>query len=847
MWKQCIKMENNAELVDQVIEICQNIQWKYELTNEKFHNNLLANTKSNIDYETIIDILKENRRSGSTKIEKKDSNHSSGKIQKNLEKMNFDEEDRQNKSTIDEIQMSNEQVNFISKEIQKLLEEWNTFRTQKEKDNFLVEKLINKDLVSNEAKLEFIKQIIDTGQVDSLENGTIFNLIQEEDLLHQLVKTNKLEEIIEKNLLRVPESIVEVLSKLDADEFDKVFNSEKVKNCFAHMTYEEFKEVMKELREVPHAILNETILTKLVHFDTNVLNQYINSNAYEFMSIRPNENVSLSAYDKFIGEVLEKHYNKNYIFTYPEKIKYLEYLVSKLIKFAKDKNYNQGNIAQANQFIEQFKTIYNEKLSNSSNIKIDKNLFGENIIRVDTPGWYTFSIEINGEKRAFSIYTANNELELKKLNDIPDFQASILKDDAKINEFSYDERKSKLTFSNLKKGLNRFDIMIDGKLQSFVFKSSLLGTLELYERFKNAEKIGDITITPVSSLNCSVEKKDAVYKLTGRQNGKDVSFYLALQNAEQLDVDSVIEENNLYDLQNVQIQEVNLKDINMQFFDIMKYQSSQDVFKDDVYGGNQSDIYKWLKKDTFSSLEAFKVNDIKNIMRKYFPNITEVEVIELADNYGKCGCAFMSFSNALATYFGSLENGEEVFKQKFGYDLYYKKDHKKYYNVESIAMDCFLDYEALDTVRDTCIEAHGLNDVERIKVYRQFLEKKGIKIDSTPHIQKSSYTYGDLLGQLLRYERKENTFYLLNAHNFDLEYIKGNSIPLDDDAMASAFVQDKNCYQVGGHSMIITHVSAEGDIYVSSWGNEYKVKRDFLTKYKKAIATINPITFRIEK
>ena len=56
------KMENNVSLVDELIDVCQTIQDKYELTNVKFNNNLLANTKSNIDYKTIINILNENRK-----------------------------------------------------------------------------------------------------------------------------------------------------------------------------------------------------------------------------------------------------------------------------------------------------------------------------------------------------------------------------------------------------------------------------------------------------------------------------------------------------------------------------------------------------------------------------------------------------------------------------------------------------------------------------------------------------------------------------------------------------------------------------------------------------------------
>lgn len=105
------------------------------------------------------------------------------------------------------------------------------------------------------------------------------------------------------------------------------------------------------------------------------------------------------------------------------------------------------------------------------------------------------------------------------------------------------------------------------------------------------------------------------------------------------------------------------------------------MFTKDKFGGNQSDVPKLLRSlaislekgdiSNLSNIEFAKSRNLLEIARKYYPNATMLDVLNLADAYANSGCCYMALANSIATYMGAIDNGKEIFKQKFGYDLCY--------------------------------------------------------------------------------------------------------------------------------------------------------------------------------
>ena len=80
-----------------------------------------------------------------------------------------------------------------------------------------------------------------------------------------------------------------------------------------------------------------------------------------------------------------------------------------------------------------------------------------------------------------------------------------------------------------------------------------------------------------------------------------------------------------------------------------------------------------------------------------------------------------------------------------------------------------------------------------------------------------------MLVDLLEKEN-DNTFYFYLGANFDMTPVNEVEIDSDDQALQNVKTDDsKTIHNVGGHAVIITGVSEEGDILVSSWGREFEI------------------------
>lgn len=735
----------------------------------------------------------------------------------------------------------------LSNDAQILLDEWNKLSFNDEKIEFINNK-INK-LKTNELKIEFIDQVL--MNEPNIANSIIANIIQDEILLHHLVGSGKIENLIEKNLLRIPKLLAPILNNLTLEEFNQTFNHPQVKEAIYAMSFLEFKNVLMIMGNNPNIFYNETFLNKIASLPQEEYFLLVDQMSYYISKAQKNlirDNLSISSYDQFLENLLSEHYTEKYALGHPENVKWVEKLIADLENV---EIYKTENVVHLRERIDLVKENLKEQIKNNSKLEFMQNSKNEYSLKVNQSGWYDVCLEVNGKLETFSIKAVEDfkngpYCNLENILGKTELQIAFMNNQATIESIQFNERKTKLNLTNLKKGLNRFDIEINGKMQSFVFETSFMGAIDLSSKFDESQIIGDIKITPIESLNVKPPNQDGVYILKGSRNGQEVSYYIPIDRDGNLNVNEVLLENNLYDLENSIIEEVNLDNVDLSPFNIERYSESSTIFGEHNYGGDQSNAYDILIKDSLTQVESLKKASIQETVKKYFPNASDVEIASIARAYGSVGCSFMAFANSIATYFGSIENGALLFKDKFGYNLYFSENGNKSFNFETIALDCFLSYEQENTVRDTCSNAKGLTMLNRIDAYNQFLNPKGIEVKSNE--QNSAYNYGDLITQLLNYGKSDNSFYILNATNFDLEYIKGDlpSMSLDNSVSETEF-NSPNQTKVGGHAMLITDVSNNGDIFVSSWGQKYKVKKDFFSKYEHSSANICPITFHMKE
>ncbi len=755
-----------------------------------------------------------------------------------------------------ELLQENAVVEEFSPEIRGLLEEWHGFKTRREQDLFIVNKLTDDSQVSIETKKEFLKQLIETGEINDLENGTIFNMMKDEDLLHGLVYTSRIEGILEKNLVKLSHLIVPTLSKLSYSEFNQIFNSEKMKAMFNSVSFRDFFEIMnsfvKNNFKFEYILSNETFMDKLSSLSTEEFNKFIQKYGYnigESLRNLSKETEIPATYDKFLENVADHIYTEEYLLKHPKFRSYISVLLS---GFASSNHTTEASI-KLNQILNNINDTLNQNIQNNSliPIEINGNSFKTN---VEKSGWYDIEVEIFGDTLKYTkeaqepIFQGSNYISLDFLMNDAYTEYAFINGNAKIKSITWNERKSTLFFSDLP-NLVKVNMSVDGKNVTQVYET-LRGRLDLTSIFKEDQKIENIQITEVESYNINIDSTDNnIYKLKGLSNGELVDFYVKTdgKNLNMLDIDHLVLKYNLHDLHDVQIEKVSLQDIDTSIYNIMNYKTANQIFNSDIYGGNQSNARSLFMADSLSKSDSLKVEDLKKIMRQYYPTITDEEMIKVVSRYEIVGCAYVSLANALVTYFDNMENGTQIFKERFGYDLYYEEKGIKNYNFDTIALECFLSSNRFQTVAEVYGRGDGLSNGVRKTRYTKFLEPKGIHLDFS-NID-TNYKYTDAVTDMLQCAKDLNTFYFMYSENFDLNYLEGRLSLSNDGALQNAKIDGSQFENIGPHAMIITDFNQAGEFTVSSWNKKFKYSKDSLEKYKNKKGTnlvIESITFNIE-
>jgi Ca2+-binding EF-hand superfamily protein len=98
---------------------------------------------------------------------------------------------------------------------------------------------------------------------------------------------------------------------------------------------------------------------------------------------------------------------------------------------------------------------------------------------------------------------------------------------------------------------------------------------------------------------------------------------------------------------------------------------------------NQTMPYKLQKKTFKSKSNRILSKELEDIIRKYYPDYTNKEILELYKEMSDSGCTYSSIANVIIEQLG---NDDKVFRDLFGYSLY---DNDGNINYNKFSVDIF--------------------------------------------------------------------------------------------------------------------------------------------------------------
>lgn len=471
------------------------------------------------------------------------------------------------------------------------------------------------------------------------------------------------------------------------------------------------------------------------------------------------------------------------------------------------------------------------------------------------------------ESRSYYVlkYEVDNIPVTKEIRSLGDNATVIFSDDEiikissgklKILSFEKDAVKSNFFLGEtdgLKKGLNKVKYKLDDKEKIFLvdfngyshdFNSSIT------DEFKDVKLL---SVENLPSYNIENAVKDKIYEISYKIGDQEkvsylVSKYNSWNKTSIVNVNSFLAENNLYGATDIKTKLVDIDSIDISRSNIYRYKSSIDLFTKDKFGGNQSDVPKLLRSlaislekgdiSNLSNIEFAKSRNLLEIARKYYPNATMLDVLNLADAYANSGCCYMALANSIATYMGAIDNGKEIFKQKFGYDLCYNGVNGLEYNVEAIAFDIFNDLSEFKDIKEAIKNAHGLSGNALIdKEIKNVFKKHGLSFEAK-NIHSSADTLdsfkNDLLVETLNSSDK-GSFSIIMSSGFDLESLDNIEISKNADfALKNSRKTGEIISDIGGHAMLVTDFDSDKNPIVSSWSGKYKYMPESVLKRKNS-------------
>ncbi len=709
-------------------------------------------------------------------------------------------------------------------------------------------------------KRDFTRTLIESQTIDTLTNGTVFVMTKDSVMLEELIGCKKLINLLVKNLKNpnFQSDLVDRLSSCSLHEFDTVFADDEMIQFLNNMTVDELGALLKTFgrRNCSYWLANEAFVNKVINLEIDDFYKVIKDAGYAVGNLKKilTNGEGERAYAKFLDAVLSKFYTEDIILEDLSKKKVADNIL--VGKFGIDEQIAE-KIRSINTIAENIDNRLKDSLTEHSDIAFVRDKFRFGIEVTGQEKYYDVTFEIDGKEETKTLSSSSGLIDIEyTFISKPQYAKYILEGKLKITAISVNAKKSNLVLTSeqgLGKGLNEVVMLVDGKEYKLIINSIYDEkdlNYESNETLQNAKTIEIVSVTNIGSLNETVEDNEALYKVTLNVDGTLRETYMTTPDEYKslklddhtLNIDGLIAENNLVGVTGVSVEQVDLNDIKRNLPRIQDYKSSRDIFVGNKYGGNQSDVTSILKaalyKEQQSSLDIRKADLLNSLIEKYFPQATDIQKVNIAKHYASGGCCWMATANAFMTYIGNLENGSNIFKEKIGFDMAFHDGDALSYNLEAMAFDMYLSYHAkkYDGNVDALCEfkqGGGVNWSTVEPKLADYFKERGISFLIRSKKNGNITTRklrNSLLGDIIN---NKNGFNILAADTFDIKLIDGKATDSSDDvALRNAKKAGLYEREVGGHAMLVTDITDELNLLVSSWSRKYEFLPESIAEYK---------------
>ena len=317
--------------------------------------------------------------------------------------------------------------------------------------------------------------------------------------------------------------------------------------------------------------------------------------------------------------------------------------------------------------------------------------------------------------------------------------------------------------------------------------------------------------------------------------GEELATFYITPTSNELHINEFIKNHNLFGAKDFKIEKVSDLETTIDY--IHQLSGTPLLLQQDQYGGAQGDVPNFIKnyyKKSNNAIENQKAKTMIDIIKSYYPNATQMDIINIAESFAPNGCVYMAFANTFVAHMGSIENGADIFKRKIGYDLIVTDGTNKSYNVEALALNINLNRckKMNLSMEETIKNNNGVSYQSTPTDIVSFFEDRGIKIKEQRGIMLESEEKSIMPSLLAEIASNPNSMYILRAKGFDLESVSQSAFDNNDKALESSVV-DKNVRKnIGGHGMLITGLTESGDFIVSSWKEKFIFKVGEMLKNK---------------
>ena len=211
------------------------------------------------------------------------------------------------------------------------------------------------------------------------------------------------------------------------------------------------------------------------------------------------------------------------------------------------------------------------------------------------------------------------------------------------------------------------------------------------------------------------------------------------------------------------------------------------VLYDDAgsYGGDQGH----MKSDFIN--DPVRREELLEELREYYPGMSDEDAYKYLSGLNAVGCGYVALVN---TIFMQYEGNPAKFEKTFGFPMYKDGD----LNYDRLLLDLYAttDKSNINIGKNGLPE--GTTEKTRNQIINNYLNSKGVHVTTDYHADVNANNYREIV--------EKGGKVILSYHNDNMYDVNGNPHYID-----------------GGHAIVVTGVTEDGNLIVSSWGEEFTV------------------------